>query len=78
MSAQACLPAPALTLAYNRTLARLRAEYIEMPGLRLKPVQVQRLCGIEPAVCRMLLEALVDEKFLCANVDGTYARPAEG
>jgi hypothetical protein len=26
---------------------RLRAEYMEMPGLRLKAEQVQRLCGID-------------------------------
>ena len=27
-------------------LNRLRAEYLEMPGLRLKREQVQRLCGL--------------------------------
>jgi hypothetical protein len=26
---------------------RLRAEFLEMPGLRLKSEQVQRLCGVE-------------------------------
>jgi len=28
-------------------LTRLRAEFLEMPGLRLTPEQVQRLCGVE-------------------------------
>ena len=28
-------------------LNRLRAEYLEMPGLRLKPAQVQRLDGVD-------------------------------
>jgi hypothetical protein len=55
-------------------LNRLRAEFLEMPGLRLKPAQVQRLCGIERAMCQMVLDSLVDEKFLCAKVDGAYAR----
>ena len=60
------------------TLERLRAEYLEMPGLRLRAVQVQRLCGIEPANCRLLLDALVDEKFLRVNTDGTYTRLSDG
>jgi hypothetical protein len=62
----------------RRTLQRLRAEYLEMPGLRLRAVQVQRLCGIEPAACRTLLDTLVGEKFLRANIDGTYTRVTEG
>ena len=57
---------------------RVRAEYLEMPGLRLKAEQVQRLCGIERSVCRIVLETLVDAKFLCVKVDGRYARPTEG
>jgi hypothetical protein len=62
----------------RRTLQRLRAEYLEMPGLRLRAVQVQRLCGIEAAICRTLLDTLVDEKFLRANTDGTYTRVTDG
>ena len=62
----------------RRILQRLRAEYLEMPGLRLRAVQVQRLCGIEPAICRTTLAALVDEKFLRENTDGTYARVTDG
>ena len=53
---------------------RLRAEFLEMPGLRLKPEQVQRLCGVERTICQMVLDVLVDEKFLCVKSDGHYAR----
>jgi hypothetical protein len=53
---------------------RLRGEYLEMPGLRLTPAQVQRLCGIEPRVCQSVLDALVNAKFLVARADGHYAR----
>ena len=60
------------------TLERLRAEFLEMPGLRLTPEQVHRLCGVERKTCRAVLEALVDQKFLCAKADGTYARLTEG
>ena len=57
---------------------RLRAEYLEMPGLRLTPAQVQRLCGVERLMCQPVLDALVAAKFLCANADGTYARLTDG
>jgi hypothetical protein len=60
------------------TVERLRAEFLEMPGLRLTPPQVQRLCGIDPATCQAVLNALVDVKFLCAKPDGTYARLSDG
>jgi len=59
-------------------LNRLRAEFLEMPCLRLKPEQVQRLCGVEPTICRMMLDLLVDEKFLCLKSDGRYARLTDG
>jgi response regulator of citrate/malate metabolism len=59
-------------------LERLRAEFLEMPGLRLTADQVHRLCGVERMTCRAVLDALVDEKFLCAKADGTYARLTEG
>jgi len=59
-------------------LERLRAEFLEMPGLRLTAQQVHRLCGVEQTSCRAALDALVTEKFLCAKADGTYARLTEG
>ena len=55
-------------------LTRLRAEFLEMPGLRLKSEQVQRLCGVERTLCQMMLAALVNEGFLCVGSDGRYAR----
>jgi hypothetical protein len=55
-------------------LARLRAEFLEMPGLRLKSEQVQRLCGVERAMCKVMLDALVNEGFLRIGSDGRYAR----
>lgn len=59
-------------------LARLRSEYKEMPGLRLKSEQVRRLCGIEPKVCQAVLDALVDAKFLEVTSSGHYARLTDG
>ena len=59
-------------------LSHLRAEYLEMPGLRLKPEQVQRLCGIERTMCQRALDSLVELNFLCLKPDGAYARATDG
>jgi hypothetical protein len=59
-------------------VSRLRGEFLEMPGLRLKSVQVQRLCGVERTVCEAVLDLLVDEKFLTVRSDGHYARLTTG
>ena len=57
-----------------QVIQRIRAEYLEMPGLTLKPEQVQRLCGVDGAVCQSVLEALVESGFLSQRADGAYAR----
>ena len=62
----------------ERLLERIRAEYLEMPGLCLTPEQLQRLCGVEPTLCRLVLDSLVDAKFLCLKLNGTYARLTDG
>lgn len=66
------------TFVDQRVLERLRGEYLEMPGLRLRIEQVQRLCGIEQPMCTLALDALVKASFLCLNSDGTYTRLTEG
>lgn len=62
----------------RRTIERLRAEFLEMPGLRLTVVQVRRLCGVDETMCQDVLDALVDLKFLRMNADGTYVRLTDG
>jgi hypothetical protein len=57
---------------------RVRAEFVEMPGLRLTVEQVQRLCGIERTICELLLDSLVKANFLCLKPDGHYARVTDG
>ena len=57
---------------------RLRAEFLEMPGLRLTSDQVQRLCGVEKTLCQLGLDSLVETKFLYMKSDGVYARTSEG
>jgi hypothetical protein len=68
-----------LSTSHHQTLfERVRAEYLEMPGLRLKVEQVQRLCGVEHAICRAVLDALVEARVLCVKPDGAYARLTDG
>lgn len=62
----------------HRVRDRIRAEYLEMPGLRLTLAQAQRLCGVEPAVCQQVFDALVEERFLSMRPNGTYARVTDG
>jgi hypothetical protein len=57
---------------------RVRGEFLEMPGLSLKRDQVQRLCGIERTMCQLVLDTLVDARFLYAKSDGQYARLTDG
>ena len=62
----------------QRTLERLRAEFLEMPGLRLTAEQVHRFCGVEANACALALDELVEENFLFRKEDGTYSRTTDG
>jgi hypothetical protein len=53
-------------------LARIKGEFLEMPGLRLTLAQAQRLWGLDRDVCRCLLDRLVDSRFLQRKADETY------
>lgn len=47
--------------------ARIRAEYLEMPGMRLTVVQAARLFNLELTHCARVLNALVTEGSLWTN-----------
>ena len=49
-----------------------------MPGLRLTAPQVTRLCGVESELCRRVLAALVETRFLRLTAGGAYARLTDG
>ncbi len=65
-------------MPHDTMLKRIRAEYLEMPGLRLTLAQAQRLLGVEQTLCQAVLDALVDAKFLCLKANGAYARLTDG
>ena len=55
-------------------LDRVRSEFIEMPGLRLKIEQAQRLWNLDRAICEGVLRSLVEANFLRRYSDDAYSR----
>ena len=53
---------------------RIRAEFLEMPGLRLTLTQAARLFGAPEEACKRIMAALIVEGFLAWTTDGRYAR----
>jgi DNA-binding IclR family transcriptional regulator len=49
--------------------ARIRAEYLEMPGLRLTIPQAARLWNVDRETCLPLLASLVESGFLYRSGD---------
>jgi hypothetical protein len=65
-------------LPYQQAFDRIRAEFFEMPGMRLTPAQVERLTGVDRAICQAVLGDLTRTRFLQAAPDGSYGRVSEG
>jgi len=63
-----------LTTTISELIARVQAEYHEMPGLKLTEVQAQRLWGLDDRTCGLVLTALVEQQFLKRTPAGTYVR----
>ncbi len=62
----------------GQILRRIRAEFLEMPGMRLTFAQAKRLWGLDEQTCAQVLEWLLAERFLNRRVDGTYTRLTDG
>ena len=65
--------APSSELSASET-ARIRAEYVEMPGLSLTALQAARLWGLDTARSKQALSMLVDSEFLLCDRQGLYRR----
>ena len=55
-------------------LSRARAEFLEMPGLRLTVAQAARLWASDSAQCHAVLTKLVETRFLVQNGDSAFGR----
>ena len=56
----------------------MRAEYLEMPGLALTKSQASRLWGLDSDTCDVLLDEMVDAKFLRKTPQNLYVRSDVG
>jgi len=64
--------------AIEQVATRVRAEYLEMPGLCLTRDQARCLWGLDVGVCDQVLRHLVDTGFLSFTPHATYVRADAG
>jgi len=56
----------------DEALRRARADFLEMPGLRLTPDQARRLWMLDGRTCAMVLASLVASGFLSRSKSGAF------
>ena len=54
---------------------RIRAEFLEMPGLKLTLSQAAKVFGLDARQSKRLLDRLIGEGFLVCDARGAYRRP---
>ena len=59
---------------FPNLIQRVRAEFNEMPGLRLTPAQAARLLGLDDRSCERVINVLVRSAFLRWTPDGSVVR----
>lgn len=52
----------------------VRADYDEMPGMRLTLRQGQRLWSVDAETCQKILQSLVETRYLVRTPEGKYCR----
>jgi hypothetical protein len=62
------------TLVPLEVLQRVRAEFLEMPGLRLTRAQARRLWALDDALCDAILATLVETRFLVRSRNMAFMR----
>lgn len=55
---------------------RIKAEFVEMPGLSVTPEQAAKLWGLDKATCEVVIDALVHDSFLRRTPAGSVTRAA--
>jgi hypothetical protein len=58
----------------DHIVGRVRAEFLEMPGLRLTVQQAARLWGLERALCESVIDILIGSAFLRRSGVNVVAR----
>jgi hypothetical protein len=65
---------PLAPFSFEDLLERVRAEFLEQPGLCLTEAQAARLWHLDNPTCTRVLATLTDGAFLRRGVDGRYLR----
>ena len=60
--------------SFQELQQRVQADFLEMPGLTLTYEQAVRLWACHPAVCRAVLESLVQARFLVRTRRAMFMR----
>ncbi len=63
-----------MAMELDDVVARVRQEFLEMPGLRLTPSEAGRLWGLDGERCRAVIDALVASAFLRWTPAGAVTR----
>lgn len=61
-------------MTFAAVVDRVRAEFVEMPGMQLTLAQATRLWNLGPDDCRSVIDALVDTGFLRWTAQRTVVR----
>ena len=71
-----CIPITGTGLppGISTLLLRIKSEYREMPGLKLTEAQARRLWDLDTHTCSLVLETLIEQRFLKCTATGTYIR----
>ena len=64
----------ALTADLAPAIRRAKADFLEMPGLRLTAAEGTRLWGLELPECEIVLRRLVEMGFLVRTNRATFSR----
>jgi hypothetical protein len=59
---------------HDAIVRRVRAEFVEMPGLKLTAAQAARLWGLEPAACDAVIRTLAASEFIRWTKCGSIVR----
>ena len=61
-------------MEFEAMVRRVRAEFLEMPGLRLTFAQAMRLWGLNEVDCQRVIDALIGACFLQRTSTGEVVR----
>jgi hypothetical protein len=60
--------------SFLEAVRRAKAEFLEMPGLKLTAAQAARLWSVDSVVCGQVLAALVESRFLAETAQASFVR----